>query len=190
VSIHCRTSIRSLASAVTRNKAGPISAHFEVGEHGLFNAMVVDVGGKNRYSESASLVTPAGPFLFSEQALPCHKPAAMPDVFVEGGELPIDLTRYERSRAARQACIEHWGTCCCVCGFDFEINYGELGIDYIQVHHLVPLAEIGDEYDVDPIKDLRPVCPNCHAMIHRREPPLSIEDLRRIVERERKTPGA
>ncbi len=44
-----------------------------------------------------------------------------------------------------------------------------------------PISEIAEEYEVDPVKDLRPVCPNCHAMIHRRSPPLSIEELQVLL---------
>ncbi|MDB9470225.1 hypothetical protein PN480_18680 [Dolichospermum circinale CS-1225] len=42
-----------------------------------------------------------------------------------------------------------------------------------------------EEYEVDPIKDLRPVCPNCHAMIHRRLPPLSIDEIKSIISSEK-----
>jgi 5-methylcytosine-specific restriction protein A len=42
------------------------------------------------------------------------------------------------------------------------------------------LASIGVSYTVDPIKDLRPVCPNCHAIIHRTDPPCSVDELRQI----------
>ena len=59
--------------------------------------------------------------------------------------------------------------------------YGELGRDYIHVHHLKPLADIKDEYELDAVKDLRPVCPNCHSMLHRRTPALSIEELTELV---------
>jgi predicted HNH restriction endonuclease len=64
-----------------------------------------------------------------------------------------------------------------VCGFSFGAIYGELGTGFIHVHHLVPLALIKQGYEVDPIKDLRPVCPNCHAMLHKRTPPFSINEL-------------
>lgn len=47
------------------------------------------------------------------------------------------------------------------------------------VHHLKKLADIKAEYEVDPIKDLQPVCPNCHAMIHRQDPPIEIEELKK-----------
>ncbi|MDJ0530571.1 MAG: HNH endonuclease, partial [Microcystis sp. M53600_WE12] len=70
---------------------------------------------------------------------------------------------------------------CFVCGFDFSKVYGELGDGFIHVHHLRPLSEIKQQYRVDPINDLRPVCPNCHAMIHRRTPPLSIKELQEVL---------
>ena len=49
------------------------------------------------------------------------------------------------------------------------------------MHHLRPLSEIGEEYEVDPIEDMRPVCPNCHLMIHRRTPPLKIEEIKALL---------
>jgi len=68
-----------------------------------------------------------------------------------------------------------------VCGFSFESAYGELGRDYIHVHHVLPLAEVNEEYEVDPIRDLRPVCPNCHAMLHRKSPALSVDELKEQI---------
>ena len=53
--------------------------------------------------------------------------------------------------------------------------YGDSAVGFIHVHHLKPLAEIGAEYEVDPIEDLRPICPNCHAVIHMTNPPRTIE---------------
>jgi predicted HNH restriction endonuclease len=64
-----------------------------------------------------------------------------------------------------------------VCGFNFGAAYGGSAEGYIHVHHLKPLASIGEEYVIDPIKDLRPVCANCHAVIHLRQPPYSIEEV-------------
>jgi 5-methylcytosine-specific restriction protein A len=97
---------------------------------------------------------------------------------IEGAKKSITVNAYERDRAARQRCIQRWGLSCVVCGFDFERTYGELGSGFIHVHHLRPLAEIGQEYTLDPIADLRPVCPNCHAMLHRGDVVLSVEELR------------
>ena len=73
-------------------------------------------------------------------------------------------------KIARKKCIEHYGAKCAVsnCGFDFEKLYGDIGKGFIHVHHLTQLSDIGQGYEVDPIKDLRPVCPNCHAMLHQK----------------------
>ena len=98
--------------------------------------------------------------------------------YKEGAVRQVQVNSYERDRAARQACIRHYGPACVVCGFVFEERYGALGAGYIHVHHLVPISEIGENYRIDPIRDLRPICPNCHAMIHGRRPPLSIEEVR------------
>lgn len=102
--------------------------------------------------------------------------------YLEGAVRQIIVNAYERDRAARQACIDHFGCCCSVCGFRFEERYGALGAGFIHVHHVVPLADLGPDYKLDPIDDLRPVCPNCHAMRHRQRPPLSIDALRALLE--------
>ena len=92
------------------------------------------------------------------------------------------VTTYERNPEAREACLRHHGRRCQVCGLDFELRYGEIGKGFIHVHHIVPVSEIGKEHKVDPIKDLMPVCPNCHAMLHMRTPPLSVEQLREMMD--------
>lgn len=104
-----------------------------------------------------------------------------PELFIEGATKQISVNIYERNPIARKRCIEHFGPVCVVCGFDFYKKYGDIGKGFIHVHHLVPLNEIGEEYQLNPIKDLRPVCPNCHAMLHRRKPPLTIEELKERI---------
>jgi 5-methylcytosine-specific restriction protein A len=101
--------------------------------------------------------------------------------YQEGNRSKVTVNRYERNTQARRDCIEEHGISCKVCGFDFEETYGEIGADFIHVHHLKPLSECGEEYEVDPIKDLLPVCPNCHSMLHRKTPPFSIDELKRIM---------
>jgi 5-methylcytosine-specific restriction protein A len=98
--------------------------------------------------------------------------------YTEGTANQITQTRYERNPHARVACINHYGYSCSVCEFDFEKRFGELGKNFIHVHHLTQVATVGKTYQVDPILDLRPVCPNCHAMLHRQNPPLTIEELK------------
>ena len=116
-----------------------------------------------------------------------HGPDEIPErEYAEGAVRQVQVNSYERDRAARLACISHYGPVCTICGLVFEERYGAIGAGYIHVHHLVPLSEIGGNYSVDPIEDLRPICPNCHAMVHRRRPPFSIEEVRRqLKEQER-----
>lgn len=99
----------------------------------------------------------------------------------EGAKKTITVNAYERNHEARRRCLNHWGYNCSVCQFRFDLAYGSLGKNYMHVHHLRPLAIVGGKYEVDPISDLRPVCPNCHAMLHRTSPPKSIEELQNIV---------
>jgi 5-methylcytosine-specific restriction enzyme A len=93
----------------------------------------------------------------------------------------VQVNRYERDRRARRLCLAHWGSRCVVCGLDFGERYGPLGQDFIHVHHVLELSSVGPGYRVDPVNDLRPVCPNCHAMIHRRRPALSIDEVRQLL---------
>lgn len=112
-----------------------------------------------------------------------------PAGLVEGATTGIAVNRYERSAEARAACIEHYGTMCQTCGIDLGSTYGVLGRGYIHVHHLVPLSTIGEGYVVDPIRDLLPVCPNCHAMLHREDPPIEPARFREML-RGAVAPGA
>lgn len=97
--------------------------------------------------------------------------------YVEGAKKQVRVNAYERDTKARNACLTHHGYNCAVCGFNFQARYGEIGKDFIHVHHLKPLALTDGQYELDPVTDLRPVCPNCHAMLHRGENVLSIEEL-------------
>ena len=85
---------------------------------------------------------------------------------VEGAASQELVTVYERNPEARRRCIAAHGSICCVCGFSFSAVYGVEFAGFIHVHHLRPVSEAGGEYAVDPVEDLRPVCPNCHAIIH------------------------
>lgn len=100
---------------------------------------------------------------------------------LEGKVRQVLVNTYERNPAARGKCIAHYGTACSVCSFDFGKTYGDIGEGFIHVHHLKEVSSIGKEYEVDPIEDLRPVCPNCHSMLHTARPSLSIEALRQTL---------
>jgi putative restriction endonuclease len=103
------------------------------------------------------------------------------EVFLEGAVRQVTVNAYERDTEARSRCIAHYGTRCFVCDFDFGSSYGESLEGYIHVHHLRQLSDIGGEYEVDPIADLRPVCPNCHAVIHSKKPPYAIEEVKGML---------
>ena len=100
------------------------------------------------------------------------------DLF-EGAKKTITVISYERNNKARRLCLEHWGTKCAVCELDFGKVYGKIGEGFIHVHHLTPLSEIGESYEINPISDLIPVCPNCHSMIHlKTKKPRTIDEMK------------
>lgn len=104
--------------------------------------------------------------------------------FPEGALSRVEVNRYERDPRARKACLDHHGYRCAVCRFSFEDRYGPLGRSYIHVHHTLELSKVPPGYRVNPITDLVPVCPNCHAMIHRGTgPTLSVEELKQQLTR-------
>jgi len=101
--------------------------------------------------------------------------------FQEGTHKLVTVNVYERNPEARAICIQRYGVVCSVCGIDFKKKYGDIGKGFIHVHHLEPLA-IRKGYELNPIRDLRPVCPNCHAMLHKRKPePYTIDELKNLV---------
>lgn len=99
----------------------------------------------------------------------------------EGARLRVEMNRYERNPLNRAACIAHHGARCQACGLEFRHVYGALGAGFIEVHHRIPVSAMGGSYRIDPLRDLVPVCSNCHAMLHRQDPPLTVEELRSLV---------
>jgi len=102
-------------------------------------------------------------------------------LFKEGKIVQVFVNRYERNQEARTKCINHYGDSCFVCGFNFGQAYGDIAKGFIHVHHKTSLAEIGDEYDVNPISDLIPLCANCHSVVHLTKPALTIEELKKLT---------
>jgi hypothetical protein len=100
----------------------------------------------------------------------------------EGSVKKVLVNAYERNPKARSRCIEHYKPICVICGFDFGTVYGKDAAGFIHVHHLIPLSEIRSDYEVDPIRDLRPVCPNCHAVIHLRGGCRGLEEVKAMLE--------
>jgi hypothetical protein len=111
---------------------------------------------------------------FSKQA-PAKK-------FVEGRVREVRLSKPERSPGARSKCVEIHGAKCAICKFDFSIAYGTQGEGLIHVHHLKAVAEADGERAVDPLKDLLPVCPNCHLFIHSRKPMFTPQEVAELLD--------
>jgi hypothetical protein len=109
-------------------------------------------------------------------------------IYLEGAVISVKVNKHERDQEARKKCIEHFHKLrgciqCEACEMSFDKEYAGMRADLIHIHHIQPISEIGHEYKVDPIKDLVPVCPNCHAVIHSRKPPYSIEEVSAMVRR-------
>lgn len=112
---------------------------------------------------------------------------AEPESLTEGTEQVITAARFERNQEARKKCIAHYGTACRICGFDFGKTYGVAFAGMIEVHHIVPLSEIREDYVVDPIRDLIPVCSNCHTALHsKKDGVYTPEELKGMLEAEHK----
>tara|TARA_R110000744_G_scaffold114988_1_gene215053 strand:- start:4841 stop:5506 length:666 start_codon:yes stop_codon:yes gene_type:complete len=100
--------------------------------------------------------------------------------FYEGDKIRIEINKYERNIRAKNECLKHYKRICVICGFtDENSNYPSINI--IEVHHVKPLSETNKKHIVDPILDLRPVCPNCHRAIHSKNPAFTIEEFKKKI---------
>ena len=116
-------------------------------------------------------------------------PETLKETEYEGAKKTVIVNKYERSSKARENAVNYHGLNCKVCNLNFKKVYGEIGEGFIHIHHIVPINEIGKNYKIDYEKDLIPVCPNCHSMLHRKlngkEP--TIEELKLIMENKNTT---
>ena len=101
--------------------------------------------------------------------------------YEEGAKGQRVANHYERSRRNRQFCLDTYGYVCQVCGFDFEHEYGELGKEYAEVHHLEPVSAMAAPRELNPLEDLVVLCSNCHSMVHRKIPPITPNELRHLL---------
>jgi len=128
-----------------------------------------------------------------EQGIGTPSEAQPPDnyagvVIEEGAVIHRSVKHHTRSRRLRDAAVavfkqENNGHLfCTVCGFDFGARYGELGRDFIEVHHTETIRE-GEPVDLMiALERVAPLCANCHRMIHRRSGvPITLEELRAII---------
>ncbi|MGN7761288.1 HNH endonuclease [Paenibacillus sp. 22594] len=109
--------------------------------------------------------------------------------FAEGLRSKRESYFFARNKALAKAAKEYYGYTCCICDFNFEKVYGELGVGYIECHHLSPLSERPQEEWSElletKIDDVRVVCSNCHRVIHSKKPALTIEQVKMAYEKNR-----
>ena len=110
-----------------------------------------------------------------------EEPDVPVDGAAEGTPYQTLVTRYERKKVNREACIQLKGLLCAACGFDFTAFYGPLGAGYVEVHHTTPVSQLGPENRINVATDLEPLCANCHAMVHRQNPPFPVHDLADLI---------
>lgn len=101
--------------------------------------------------------------------------------YYEGAVETISVNRYERNRKARSECTAYYGCICQACGIDLSEKYGPVATNFIHVHHQTMISTLDKEYEVDPISDLIPLCPNCHAIAHLRKEPYSIQEIKGMI---------
>lgn len=106
------------------------------------------------------------------------------DVWIE------DLTKYrthkvvERNRGLSKRGKQLQGYTCKACDFNFESRYGEIGKEFIEAHHCVPISSLDkDKILLDPMRDFTVLCSNCHRMIHRIKPVPTLEEFRKLLKR-------
>jgi len=124
-------------------------------------------------------------WIFPAQGPQSVYPDELPDdskEYREGKKKTVAVNVYERNPAARQMCIDRYGAICDVCTFNFGATYGANCDGMIHIHHLKMISETDGEYEVNPIKDLRPVCPNCHMVLHsKKDGCYSIEEVKEML---------
>lgn len=110
----------------------------------------------------------------------------------EGRKITKNIVVRERSNELRECAMNHYMSDdehikCCVCNFDFYDTYGILGKSYIEMHHEKPLFQYQDEnfkvYIRDAILNIKPLCSNCHKIIHRRRnQTLTVQELKSVID--------
>ena len=106
--------------------------------------------------------------------------------YLEGEELVITHLSHERNAevillAKERFKNSHYGNLFCeICGFDFKSTYGERGADYIEAHHIRPIS-VRSRNEATKVDDIALLCSNCHSIVHRKQPWLSMLELKEIL---------
>ena len=147
-------------------------------EEAVWNEFGQDIDRLNRTADAIR----AGATFITAQEVFTEVPS-QDDEFARGA-LFTAFTRRERSPTSKKKAevAKIKGTLACeVCGFDFQARYGILGIGFVECHHKAPLSSLKERVHTRLI-DIAIVCANCHRMLHRSRPMLSIDDLRALLQ--------
>ena len=101
--------------------------------------------------------------------------------YKEGTKKKVAINIYERNHSARAKCLIHYGSKCVICDFDASEIYGYEFTGAIHVHHINMISKHGSKHSVNPIEDLRPVCPNCHMILHAKKDGYTIEEVKTMI---------
>ncbi|QDV25868.1 HNH endonuclease [Aureliella helgolandensis] len=128
------------------------------------------------------LLTYSLPVAGKKSRLKTPSPALNDVIIVDGKIRTVLSSRYERSKILRTRCLEHFGYQCQGCRIKLADRYGSIAELLIHVHHIERLADTGPRI-IDPITDLIPLCPNCHAVVHLKNPPFTLNGLQTMLQR-------
>lgn len=157
---------------VSRLHKNPPKSSLTIGEWGVWEIEATGIAG-----QFAVGLLPPSPT--SAQPTDSNGPALS-----EGALKTVELTVHERNYTARRLCVAHYGPMCQACGLNYEDKYGAIGADLIHVHHVTPLSATGEAYQVDPIRDLIPLCATCHHVVHSCNPPYTVAEIKAAVQRQ------
>jgi len=128
--------------------------------------------------------------LFEIDSVSVATPGALRDdsavyEFGEGRRMSAERQFFARNPALVAAAKKKHGFVCQICKFNFGRAYGALGEGYIEAHHLNPLSERDPSTWTDKLRtsvnEVCVLCSNCHRMVHRRRPALSIDEVRKVL---------
>jgi len=159
----------------TRLHENPPQSSLRLGEWGIWEMSATTEDGQFSFGGQH-------PKLLDETQIEKRQASLETLALFEGTPKPVVLTKYERNPTARRKCIEYFGATCLACGLNYEQRYGAIGAGLIHVHHVVPISAKGKDHEVDPLKDLVPLCATCHHVVHSRNPPLSIGEVKQAIE--------
>ena len=100
--------------------------------------------------------------------------------YVEGRSETLLVNRYERDPRNRRAAIEKHGVRCFGCKLEMRDRYGVIADGFIHIHHTKPISSVGGP-QTPHLDDLIPLCPNCHAVVHLQNPPMTVEQIRKAM---------